>query len=473
MAEKTYSREECLLLLQNRQKKLREDGEDRLPLKADFSNEEVVAIKAFWGPWPRALEAAGLKEERAEDRKQKNQLKRERARKRQKLARKAEKALKKAEEDGCGAEDPEAKLRELTAAVKGADREAEKLAADRQARLAKPPGSRSRLESLSVRLAGISGRIFNRPERKMLLVFCADNGVFEEGVSVSPQEITRIQAENLAAGKTGAGVLARAAGCDVRVYDVGINGTAADERIAVRKLRPGTGNIRKGPAMTREEAARMILTGADAAAEAVRDGADIIGIGELGIGNTATSSAVLAGLTGASPEEVTGRGGGLTDEALERKIRVIREAIALNRPDKTDALDVLAKLGGFDLAAMTGAFLGCAEKRVPAVIDGFISAVAALLAVRLCPDARDYLIPSHQSCEKGYRIAAKELGLEPLFDLQMRLGEGSGCPIAMKIVDFACCVMNGMASFEEAGIDDAYLDEIREPDKAGKKGGTA
>ncbi len=455
MEAKKYTREECIALLREKQKSIRKNGEDRLPMRADFSNEEIIAVKAFLGPWPRALEAAGLKESRGEDRKEQNRLKRERAVKRQKAAKKAEKALQ-----------------ELLTRVPLPDEAAMAAARTRQGRLAKPLGSLGRLEEISVQLAGISGKVRNHYDGKMLLVFCADNGVVEEGVSVSPQEVTRIQAENLAAGKTGAGVLAAEAGCRVRVYDVGINGSVTDERILVRKIRCGTANLLKSPAMPREEAVQTILTGAEAVKEAVRDGAGIIGIGELGIGNTTTSSAVLAALAETSAEEVTGRGGGLTDAALARKTEVIRKALEKHRPDREDPIDVLAKVGGYDIAAMCGAFIGCAAQRIPAVIDGFISVVAALCTVRLCPNVRPYLFASHQSCEKGYLIAAGELGLAPLFDLQMRLGEGSGCPIAMKIIDSACAVMEKMATFEEADIDDSYLDELRRESAAGPKGGT-
>ena len=185
----------------------------------------------------------------------------------------------------------------------------------------------------------------------------------------------------------------------------------------------------------------------------------------MGIGNTTTSSAVLAVLLGVEPETVTGRGGGVTDEAFARKKEVIRTAIEINAPDKNDAVDVLAKVGGFDIAAMCGAFLGAAATHRPVVIDGFISAVAALCACRICPDVRAYLVPSHASYEIGYRLAMQEMHLEPMLLLQMRLGEGSGCPLAFEILNAACAIINDMATFDEAGIDDGYLDEIREGDK--------
>ena len=189
-----------------------------------------------------------------------------------------------------------------------------------------------------------------------------------------------------------------------------------------------------------------------------------LGIGEMGIGNTTTSSAVLAALTGADVEAVTGRGGGLTDEGFLRKKEVLRQSLALHRPDKNDVIGVLAGVGGLDLAAMTGAFLGCAHERVPAAVDGFISIAAALCAVRLCPAVRDYLFLSHDSYEVGYRIAAEELGLTPCLHLGMRLGEGSGCPLLFRVLEGACGVMRGMATFDEASIEDGYLEEIRAMD---------
>ena len=340
----------------------------------------------------------------------------------------------------------------------------------RQAELAKPPGSLGRLEDLSVQLAGITGQVKNTLDRKELLVFCSDNGVVEEGVSSAPQSVTLAQTINLTRRKTGASVIAGHFGCHVRVCDVGVNADIREPAVTDRKIAYGTNNIAKTAAMTREQAIQAILAGMELAETAAHDGAKAIGVGEMGIGNTTTSSAVLAVLTDTPVEEVTGRGGGITDESYRKKISVIETAIRLNQPDKTDPIDVLAKVGGFDLCAMCGAFLGAARMRIPAVIDGFISVVAALCAVRLCPNVREYLIPSHASYEIGYRIAIDELGLAPLFDLGMRLGEGSGCPIAMMILDAACAVMNDMATFAEADINDDYLVDIRRTDAFTVKG---
>lgn len=354
------------------------------------------------------------------------------------------------------------KIEALVRAVQPLDQKAMLAAEAHQARLAKPPGSLGRLEELSVQLAGITGKVHNELLRKQLLVFAADNGVVAEGVSSAPQSVTMQQTINLTRGKTGAAVLAKRFGCGLTVCDVGVNADICESAVLNRKIAYGTKNICAGPAMTREQALQAILTGA-AVAENVD--ADAVGIGEMGIGNTTTSSAVLAMLLGADVDKVTGRGGGITEESFRKKKAVIRTAIAVNRPNRDDVIDVLAKVGGFDLAAMCGAFLGAAASRRAAVIDGFISAVAALCAVRLCPLVRGYLIPSHASFEIGYRLAMEELALRPLFDLGMRLGEGSGCPLAFQVLDAACAVMNNMASFDEVGINDDYLEEIRQGDQ--------
>ena len=354
------------------------------------------------------------------------------------------------------------KIEALVRAVQPLDQKAMLAAEAHQARLAKPPGSLGRLEELSVQLAGITGKVHNELLRKQLLVFAADNGVVAEGVSSAPQSVTMQQTINLTRGKTGAAVLAKRFGCGLTVCDVGVNADLCESAVLNRKIAYGTQNICAGPAMTREQALQAILTGA-AVAEDVD--ANAVGIGEMGIGNTTTSSAVLAVLLGADVDKVTGRGGGITEESFRKKKAVIRTAIAVNRPNRDDVIDVLAKVGGFDLAAMCGAFLGAAASRRAAVIDGFISAVAALCAVRLCPLVRGYLIPSHASFEIGYRLAMEEMALRPLFDLGMRLGEGSGCPLAFQVLDAACAVMNNMASFDEAGINDDYLDEIRQGDQ--------
>ena len=356
---------------------------------------------------------------------------------------------------------------ELNLHIQPLDEAAMTAARKRQAQLAKPPGSLGKLEELSIQLAGITGSVHNTIEKKHLLVFAADNGVVEEGVSSAPQSVTLMQTVNLTRHKTGASTLCKHFGCEITVCDVGVNADIKEPKVLNKKIAYGTQNIVKGPAMTRQQAIQAIQTGMELARNT---DADVIGIGEMGIGNTTTSSAVLSVLLGADVDTVTGRGGGITDQSFLRKKQVIKDAIAMNHPDKNDVVDVLAKVGGFDLAAMCGAFLGCAAKRCPVVIDGFISAVAALCAYKLCPNSVQYYIPSHASYEIGYQLAMDAMNLQPLFLLGMRLGEGSGCPLAFEILDAACAVINDMATFDQAGIDDGYLDEIREGDKFSVEG---
>ena len=332
----------------------------------------------------------------------------------------------------------------------------------RQAQLAKPPGSLGKLEDYSIQLAGITGKVYNRMEKKHLLVFAADNGVVEEGVASAPQSVTLQQTVNLTRAKTGASVLCRHFGCEITVCDVGVNAEIREKAVLNRKIAYGTQNIAKGAAMTREQTLKAILTGAELA---MATDADVLGIGEMGIGNTTTSSAVLAVLLSADVEAVTGRGGGITDTSFQKKKNVIRQAISINQPDREDVIDVLQKVGGLDISAMCGAYIGAAASRKPVVIDGFISVVAALCATKLCPLVRAYLIPSHASFEIGYKLALDALELEPMFQLGMRLGEGSGCPMAFEILDASCAIINDMATFDQAGINDDYLEEIRKGDQ--------
>ena len=353
-------------------------------------------------------------------------------------------------------------LQRVIGAIAPLDQAAMDAAKERQAQLAKPPGSLGRLEDLSIQLAGITKNVYYKTERKHLLVFAADNGVVEEGVSSAPQSVTLMQTINLTRGKTGAATLCKHFGCGITVCDMGVNAEISVPEVLDRKIAYGTQNIARGPAMTRQQAQQAILTGVRLAQETR---ADVLGIGEMGIGNTTTSSAVLSVLLQADVDLVTGKGGGITDTAFVKKKQVIRTAIALNQPNPEDVIDVLAKVGGFDIAAMCGGFLGAAMTRRPVVIDGFISAVAALCAVKLCPAVLGYLIPSHASYEIGYQLAMDAMGLKPLFLLGMRLGEGSGCPLTFTVLDAAGAIMANMATFDQAGIDDGYLQEIRRGDK--------
>ena len=353
-------------------------------------------------------------------------------------------------------------LNEMITAVRPLDEAAMAAARKRQAQLAKPPGSLGRLEDLSIQLAGITGKVHNKIEKKHLLVFAADNGVVEEGVSSAPQSVTLMQTINLTRHKTGASTLCKHFGCEITVCDVGVNADIKEPKVLNRKIAYGTQNIVCGPAMSREQAMQAITTGIELARNT---DADVIGIGEMGIGNTTTSSAVLSVLLDADVDAVTGRGGGITDASYLKKKQVIKTAIDVNQPDKNDVIDVLTKVGGFDIAAMCGAFIGAAATRRPVVIDGFISAVAALCAYKLCPNAVQYFFTSHASYEIGYKLAMDAMGLQPLFLLGMRLGEGSGCPLAFEVLSAACAILNDMATFDQAGIDDSYLIDIREGDK--------
>ncbi len=356
---------------------------------------------------------------------------------------------------------------ELTAYMESilpADREAMDAARRRQAELAKPPGSLGVLEDMSVRLAGVLRTARPEVRRCRVTVLAADNGVVAEGVSCAPQSVTVQQAVNMTRHKTGMSALAAYFGDDVQVVDVGIRTPVPCPQVLDRKIRFSTGDIAVEPAMTEQQTLDALAVGLDLARQAKAEGIDAVGVGEMGIGNTTTSAAVLAALTGASVEEVTGRGGGLTDRGFATKKHVLRQALALHRPDAGDPIGVLAAVGGLDIAAMTGLFLGCAHEGLAAAVDGYISIVAALCAVRLCPRVRDVLFLSHASYEIGYRLAARELGLEPCLLLGMRLGEGSGCPLLFRVMQGACAVLNHMATFPEAAIEDGYLAPIREGD---------
>ena len=331
----------------------------------------------------------------------------------------------------------------------------------RQESLAKPPHSLGKLEDISVKLAGVTGQLFNKVDKRRVLIFASDNGIAHEGVASAPQSVTLSQTINFTWGLTGVAVLAKHFGAELDVMDVGIDADFSQPGVRNVKIARGTRNFAVEPAMTREQCLRAIDIGLDAARRAREDGADIIGVGEMGIGNTSTSSAVLSALLGLPASETVSRGAGINDAAYQKKVRLIDEAIARYAPDPSDPIDILSKVGGFDIAAMCGAFLGAASVRLPVVIDGFISAVAALCAYRLNPLCADFMIPSHASREKGYMLAMDDMGLKPMLDLDMRLGEGSGCPIAFEVISAAESVIKNMATFEEAAIDDGYLTEIR------------
>ena len=355
----------------------------------------------------------------------------------------------------------EKSLADVLSAIKPLDAAAMDAARARQARLAKPPHSLGRLEDISVQLAGITGCVGSPVDRRRVLIFAADNGVVAEGVASCPQTVTLAQTLNFTRGLTGVAVLARHFHAELDVTDVGINAAIPLPGVHSRKVAMGTGNIAKAPAMTRAQCLQAMEAGFEAVRRAKDDGMQIIGIGEMGIGNTTTSSAVLSALLGVPARDTVSRGAGIDDNAFRRKRQVVDAAIRRLQPDPADPVDVIAKVGGFDIAAMCAAFLAAAAQRLPVVIDGFISAVAALCASRLCGLSAQYMLPSHASAERGYSLAMAALGLVPMLNLGMRLGEGSGCPIAFELCAAAQAVVNEMATFREAAIDDGYLDSIR------------
>ena len=327
--------------------------------------------------------------------------------------------------------------------------------------LSKPLRSLGVLEEIAVKISGMTGEVFNKVNKKNILIFCADNGVCDEGVSGCSQEVTNIVTNNLPNYTTGVGILAKFYGSEIKVIDVGVKGQISNLNVVNKKVREGSRNMALGNALTREEVIKAINIGIEMVSKAYEEEYDILGVGEMGIGNTTTSSSVLVSLTGCNIEDAVGKGAGITREAFEKKKWVVREAIRRNNPDVSNPIDIVAKVGGFDIAGMVGVFLGAAYYRIPVVIDGFISVVAALVATRINPLVKEYLIPSHSSKEIGYNIAIEDLGLEPMLNLNMRLGEGSGCPIAFSVVEFSCAMMNNMATFAEAEINDDYLEEVR------------
>ena len=358
----------------------------------------------------------------------------------------------------------EIKLKSILSQIQSLDKAAMDDAAQYQAMLAKPPGSLGKLEDISIKLAGITGKLKNQLNKKRIVVLCADNGVVEEGISSTPRSVTAAQAVNMTKHLTGMSSIAHHFGNEIVVADLGIYDEYTCPNILNRRISRGTKNLAVEPAMSRSQTVDAILTGIGLAYDAASDGVDILGVGEMGIGNTTTSAAVLSALTGLPVNDVTGRGSGMNDIGFTMKKELIAQALKKHMPDPNDPIDVLSKVGGLDLAAMCGVFLGSARYRIPVVIDGFISIVAALCAVRLLPASGEYMFPSHASQEIGYEAAAKELGLEPWLLLGMRLGEGSGCPLAFEVIAAACAAMNGMATFSGASIDDSYLENIRGKD---------
>lgn len=327
--------------------------------------------------------------------------------------------------------------------------------------LAKPLGSLGKLEKIAIQLSGITGEMKNKINKKCVIVMSADNGIVEEGVASTPQNVTLIQSINMVKSLTGISALSKQADADVKVIDIGINSDVCYQGIINKKIKKGTANFAKGPAMTKEEAEKAIDIGIEITSGLINEGYDLIGTGEMGIGNTSTSSAVVMSFTGQPAEAAVGRGGGLTDKAFENKKSVIEKAVKLNNPNKKDPIDVLSKVGGLDIAGLVGCYIAAAYHRVPIVMDGVISATAAMVAIKLNPVIKEYIIPSHVSLEPSYNIIVDELGMDPLLLMDMRLGEGTGCPLTFHIIESACSMMNHMATFEEATIDNKYLVDIR------------
>jgi nicotinate-nucleotide--dimethylbenzimidazole phosphoribosyltransferase len=343
-------------------------------------------------------------------------------------------------------------LEETIKSIRPLDGIAMKNARARLDSLLKPPGSLGRLEHVAEKLAGITGRVGGQIGKKIIVVMCGDNGVTAEQVSSFPATISTLVAETMLKGLSGVSVLAKHAGADLIVVDLGLDGDIKDERMISRKIRRGTSNFATGPAMSRDEAVLAVETGIEITGRAIDEGAGILGTGEIGIGNTTTASAVVHAITGASLDEVVGRGAGLSDEGLNRKKEAIRRAMDVNRPDPNDALDVLSKVGGFDIAGIAGCYLAAAARRVPIVIDGFIAGAAAVAAAALHEGARDFMFTSHASAEPGTAAVSRALGLAPMLALDMRLGEGTGAALAFHIIEAALKIVNEMGTFKDIGM---------------------
>ena len=343
-------------------------------------------------------------------------------------------------------------LAEVIHSITPADQRAAAAAKARWDAIAKPLDSLGALETAVIRMAAMTGSPNVDISKRAVVVMCADNGVVAQGVTQTDSSVTAAVARSLAEGSSTVCPMARAARCEVVPVDVGMLDFPGCSGVLDRRVQNSTGDITLGPAMEREACVRAILTGAELAREQKDKGMNILAGGEMGIGNTTTSSAVAAVLLGLEPEHVTGRGAGLSTAGLVRKVEAVRRAIAVNSPDPCDPVDVLSKVGGLDLAALCGFYLGCARYRIPVLLDGLISTVAALCAVRLCPNARGALLASHVSAEPAGKLVLEALGLAPLITAQMRLGEGSGAVAALPLLDMALAVYSGGQTFEKLGI---------------------
>jgi nicotinate-nucleotide--dimethylbenzimidazole phosphoribosyltransferase len=343
-------------------------------------------------------------------------------------------------------------LSETCAAIRPADAEMGRRAQALLDRKTKPVGSLGRLEELAVRLAAAWGVEVPEPPVKAVVVLAADHGVAAQGVSAYPQEVTAQMVANFARGGAAINALARAAGAELLVVDMGVKEPVQLPGVVSRWMGPGTRDLSVEAAMTGDQAVRALEAGIGIAQELVGRGVTLVGVGEMGIGNTTAASALSACLLGAPPESMTGRGTGIDGAGLGRKLGVIRRALALHARPAPAPLEALARLGGFEIAGMAGVLLGAASRRIPVVVDGFISSAAALAAVRIAPAASGYLMVAHRSAEPGHRLVAEALGMRPLLDLGMRLGEGTGAALAMGLADAAVRVLREMATFADAGV---------------------
>ena len=323
----------------------------------------------------------------------------------------------------------------------------------RQDTLTKPTGSLGRLEELSIRIAGMQGKPLPQIKQKAVIVMAADHGVAARGTSAYPQEVTAEMVLNFLHGGAGINVISRQVGARVVIVDMGVaKKLESNPELISRRIAAGTQDMSKGPAMTVAQATRSVEAGIEIVTTEIKKGLDIVATGDMGIGNTTASAAICAVMTGKTAAEVTGRGTGLDDQQLQQKIIIINEAITLNKPDFSKPLEVLAKVGGFEIGGLAGVILGAASLRVPVIIDGFISGAAALIAAGLCPQCKDYMIAGHCSVEPGHKIILQHLGLKPLLDLEMRLGEGTGAALAMSFAEISVRILMEMATFTEAGV---------------------
>jgi nicotinate-nucleotide--dimethylbenzimidazole phosphoribosyltransferase len=344
-------------------------------------------------------------------------------------------------------------LDDLIARITPLDEQAVAAARHRQEQLTKPAGSLGRLEALSIQVAGITRRPVPRIEHKVVITMAGDHGVVAEGVSAYPQSVTAQMVSNFLNEGAAVNVLARQAGARVVVVDMGVASTLPDHAGLLRRAQArGTASMATGSAMTREQALAAIRAGIEIVEQEIDRGLDIVALGEMGIGNTTAAAALAAALTGRSPADLVGRGTGVDAAGLERKIAVVERALDVNRPDRNDPLEVLACLGGFEIAGLVGAALAAAAHHRPVVLDGYPSTAAGMVAAALAPSLRSYLIASHRSQERGHQLMLDWLGLEPLVDLGLRLGEGTGAVLGMMLVEAACRVLSEMATFEEAGV---------------------